>query len=47
MQRFSTISEFHHFLQLPKPEHPLLSVIDVASVGQLPRGETRTWSYDF
>lgn len=47
MHRFSTISEFHHFLQLPKPAHPLLSVIDVASVGPLPRGETISWSYDF
>ena len=32
MRRFQTISEFHEFVQLPKPEHPLLSVVDVGTV---------------
>jgi AraC-like DNA-binding protein len=32
MRRFSTISEFHEFAQLPKPQHPLLSVVDVGAV---------------
>jgi AraC-like DNA-binding protein len=32
MKRFSTISEFHEFVQLPKPQHPLLSVVDVGTV---------------
>lgn len=47
MQQYRTISEFHQFLQLPKPEHPLLSVINVASAVQLPASEPLTWSYDF
>jgi AraC-like DNA-binding protein len=32
MRRFSTISEFHAFVQLPPPQHPLLSVVDVSTV---------------
>ena len=31
MRRFGTISEFHEFRQLPKPHHPLLSVVDVSA----------------
>lgn len=30
--RFKTISEFHEFRGLPKPEHPLISVIDVTAI---------------
>lgn len=32
MKRFATISAFHDFAQLPKPQHPLLSVVDVGTV---------------
>jgi AraC-like DNA-binding protein len=32
MKHFKTISEFHEFLQLPKPQHPLISVLDVGTV---------------
>ncbi len=32
MKHFQTISEFHAFLQLPKPLHPLISVLDVGTV---------------
>ena len=31
MRRFQTISEFHAFAHLPKPQHPLLSVVDVGT----------------
>lgn len=37
--RFKTISEFHEFRGLPKPEHPLISVINVAMINTLPEGE--------
>jgi len=37
--RFKTISEFHQFRNLPKPHHPLVSVIDLSSVNQLPADE--------
>ena len=39
-RRFKTISEFHRFRELPKPEHPLISVIDLTSVKRLPPNET-------
>jgi AraC-like DNA-binding protein len=32
MNHFKTISEFHRYLGLPSPLHPLISVIDVATV---------------
>jgi AraC-like DNA-binding protein len=32
MKHFKTISEFHRYLGLPSPLHPLISVIDVATV---------------
>src|SRR5665213_325373 len=32
MKHIKTISEFHELRQLPKPEHPLISVIDVETV---------------
>jgi len=34
--RFKTISEFHQFRELPKPEHPLISVINVELIKQMP-----------
>ena len=33
--RFKTITEFHQFRALPKPEHPLISVIDVTQMNDL------------
>ena len=39
-RKFKTISEFHQFRGLPKPEHPLISVIDLATVTQLLPNET-------
>ncbi|MEP6724711.1 MAG: helix-turn-helix transcriptional regulator [Bacteroidota bacterium] len=38
--RFKTISEFHQFRKLPKPEHPLISVINLETVMQLSANET-------
>jgi AraC-like DNA-binding protein len=32
MRHFRTISEFHEFARLPKPQHPLFSVVDVGAV---------------
>ena len=37
--RFRTISEFHNFRGLPKPEHPLISVINLEHVNEMPAGE--------
>jgi hypothetical protein len=37
--RIKTISEFHRFRKLPKPEHPLISVINLESITHLRRDE--------
>jgi AraC family transcriptional activator of pobA len=45
--RFKTISEFHQFRQLPKPEHPLISVINVESIKTLNTNEPLNLVLDF
>lgn len=47
MRQIKTISEFHALRQLPKPEHPLMSVIDVANIRQLLPDEPRSLLLDF
>ncbi|GAB3717913.1 AraC family transcriptional regulator [Spirosoma flavus] len=47
VKRFKTISEFHQFRDLPKPEHPLISVFQVQSVERLTIHEPMSWVYDF
>lgn len=37
--RFKTISEFHQFRDLPKPEHPLISVINLEHITHLAESE--------
>jgi len=38
-RRFKSISEFHQFRELPKPEHPLISLINLALIKHLPANE--------
>lgn len=45
--RFKTISQFHKFRNLPEPQHPLISIIDVAGVTQLHDDEPRNLVFDF
>ena len=47
MKRFTTISEFHAFRQLPKPQHPLFSVVDVGAVPPLTGDEPTSMVFDF
>ncbi|MBJ6107897.1 helix-turn-helix transcriptional regulator [Hymenobacter sp. BT523] len=47
MKRFRTISEFHEFVQLPKPQHPLLSVVDVGTVPHRYGPEPTSMVFDF
>ena len=47
MRRFTTISEFHEFAQLPKPQHPLLSVVDVGAVPHREGEEPTSMVLDF
>ncbi len=47
MKHFKTISEFHQFRELPKPQHPLISVIDVETVTHLHSDEPMNLMLDF
>jgi len=47
MRQIKTISEFHQLRQLPKPEHPLISVIDVQTIRSLSHDEPRNLLLDF
>lgn len=47
MKRIKSISEFHQFRQLPAPEHPLLSVVEINMVRQTVESASMTWCYDF
>jgi len=46
-QRIKTISEFHQSRGLPKPEHPLISIIDYASIKRPAEMGEVTWIFDF
>jgi len=47
MRHFKTISEFHEFRKLPKPQHPLISIIDVGTVAHLGSDEPVNMILDF
>jgi len=47
MKHFATISEFHDFAQLHKPQHPLLSVVDVGTVPHREMKEPVSMVLDF
>jgi AraC-like DNA-binding protein len=46
-RRIKTIKEFHGFRGLPMPEHPLISVVDYATIRHLPENNTLSWVLDF
>jgi AraC family transcriptional regulator, transcriptional activator of pobA len=45
--RIKTISQYHNILGLPKPEHPLISVINLTSFKQASINEPLSLIYDF
>ena len=45
--RVKTISEFHQLRGLPKPEHPLISVVDYAAIRHAPGKKLTNWVFDF
>lgn len=45
--RIKSISEFHQFRGLPKPAHPLISIVDYASIKHQPEIEETSWMFDF
>ena len=47
MKRLKSISEFHQFRQLPPPEHPLLSVVEINVVKKMVETTSMSWCYDF
>lgn len=46
-KRIRTIGEFHQFRGLPKPEHPLISIVDYAYVKSLSEVGEVSWIFDF
>jgi len=46
-QHIKTISEYHKFMGHPKPEHPLISVINLESIKHFPFKEPMSLVYDF
>jgi AraC family transcriptional regulator, transcriptional activator of pobA len=46
IQRIKTISEYHNLRGLPKPEHPLISVIDFETI-KVSYDEPTSWIMDF
>jgi AraC-like DNA-binding protein len=47
VQRVKTISEYHQLRGLPKPEHPLISLIDYASMKHSSETNSISWVFDF
>ncbi|GAB3512435.1 AraC family transcriptional regulator [Spirosoma knui] len=47
VQRIKTISEFHRLRSLPKPEHPLISVVDYSAIQRTPAMSSISWVLDF
>lgn len=47
MKHIKTISEFHQYLNLPAPQHPLISVIDVATAPHVDSEEPMNLVLDF
>ncbi len=46
-RRIKTISEYHQVMGLPKPEHPLISVINFESIKGLPYADANSIVFDF
>ena len=47
LHRIKTISEYHQIMGLPKPEHPLVSVINFESIKHLPYDESINLVFNF
>jgi AraC-like DNA-binding protein len=47
MIHIKTISEFHEFRNLPKPQHPLISIVDVETVPHFEDNEPESMMLDF
>lgn len=47
IHRIKTISEFHRFRGLSKPEHPLISLIDYSKINHSPDSNQISWVQSF
>lgn len=47
MHQFKSISEFHNYSNLPKPEHPLISLVDYSKVNYATDSDKIKWMQDF
>ena len=47
VQRIETISEYHRSRGLPKPLHPLISLIDYRSIKHSPDTNKVSWVFIF
>lgn len=47
LYRFKSITEFHRFREMPKPEHPLISVINLDSVKSVQNNDAASLVFDF
>lgn len=47
IQRIKSISEYHRLRGLPKPEHPLISLVDYSAIKNSPANNHISWIYDF
>jgi AraC family transcriptional activator of pobA len=47
VQRIKTINEYHRSRGLPKPEHPLISLIDYETIRHSPENNPISWVFDF
>jgi len=45
--RINTISQFHQLFDLPKPEHPLISLVDYSLIKITPENEKLSWTMNF
>ncbi|SHG16577.1 hypothetical protein SAMN05444008_11998 [Cnuella takakiae] len=45
--RIKTISEYHKLILLPKPEHPLISVINFEDIKRMPEGGPKSLIHSF
>ena len=45
--KIKTITEFHRLRGLPKPEHPLISVVDYGAIKHSPENNSVSWVFDF
>ena len=47
VQRIHTISEYHQVRGLPKPDHPLIAVVDYAAIQHVGEQSATSWVFDF